>query len=132
MIPRLPEQILPVAQGILDDLLSQAQTGDLFTNETTHFPELFNIIYISISDINTVPGAPDPTLGGAAGEQAAFCLDARNVRDNILKILVRSKIFRLSLMYSIICALQAFPQFHTFLQCRFPHKLRCLFDFESF
>ena len=46
LIARLPEQILPVAQKILDDLLSQAQT-----------------------DINTVMGAPDPTLGGVAGEQ---------------------------------------------------------------
>ncbi len=34
-------------------------------------------------------GAPDPTLGGAAGETAAFCLDARNLRDNIRKILVK-------------------------------------------
>ncbi|XP_059097624.1 zinc finger SWIM domain-containing protein 8-like [Tigriopus californicus] len=66
LIAKLPEQILPVAQNILDDLLSQAQT-----------------------DINTVQGAPDPTLGGATGEQAAWCLDAKNLKDNIKKILIK-------------------------------------------
>ncbi len=66
LIAKLPEQILPVAQSILDDLLSTAQ-----------------------SDINLVQGAPDPTLGGAAGEHAAHCLDSRNLKDNIKKILVK-------------------------------------------
>eukprot|EP00095_Tigriopus_kingsejongensis_P011250 maker-scaffold550_size154339-snap-gene-0.21 protein:Tk11250 transcript:maker-scaffold550_size154339-snap-gene-0.21-mRNA-1 annotation:"zinc finger swim domain-containing protein 8" len=66
LIAKLPEQILPVAQNILDDLLSQAQT-----------------------DINTVQGAPDPTLGGEVGEQATWCLDAKNLKDNIKKILIK-------------------------------------------
>ena len=44
--------------------------------------------FFAISDINTVQGAPDPTLGGAAGESASWCLDAKNLKDNIKKILV--------------------------------------------
>jgi hypothetical protein len=66
LIAKLPEKILPVAQKILDDLLKEAD-----------------------SDINTLPGGPDPTLGGAVGEQVAFCLDAKNLKENIQKILVK-------------------------------------------
>ena len=66
LIAKLPEKILPVAQQILDDLL---------TSEG--------------SDINAVQGAPDPTLGGEISEAAAWCLDAKNLKENIYKILVK-------------------------------------------
>ena len=66
------QQILPTAQRLLDELLSNCQT-----------------------DINTTSGAPDPTAGGNNGELSNWTLDAKNLRDNIKKILikVRSKIF---------------------------------------
>ena len=43
----------------------------------------------SESDINTVPGAPDPTTGGSLGEIASWTLGAKNLRDNIKKILIK-------------------------------------------
>ena len=42
-----------------------------------------------ISDINATQGAPDPTLGGSADEQAAHCLDSKNLKENIKKILIK-------------------------------------------
>ena len=65
--PELPQQILPTAQRLLDELLSGAQS----------------------LEINTVSGAPDPTAGGSVGEQSAWCLDSKNLRDNIKKILIK-------------------------------------------
>ena len=69
MISELYQQILPTAQRLLDDLLSGAQT----------------------LDINAEPGAPDPTAGGSVGELSAWCLDSKNLRDNIKKILIKVK-----------------------------------------
>lgn len=66
LIYDLPQQILPTAQRLLDELLSAAK-----------------------SDINTVSGAPDPTAGGSLGEQSNWTLDAKNLRDNIKKILIK-------------------------------------------
>ena len=66
LIHELPEQILPTAQRLLDELLSA-----------------------SASDINTVSGAPDPTTGGSLGEIASWTLGAKNLRDNIKKILIK-------------------------------------------
>ncbi|XP_042239030.1 zinc finger SWIM domain-containing protein 8 homolog isoform X2 [Homarus americanus] len=66
LISELPQQILPTAQRLIDEILS-SQT----------------------SDINTVSGAPDPTAGGSANEQMAWWLDESNLHDNIHKILVK-------------------------------------------
>jgi hypothetical protein len=66
LIAELPQQILPTAQKILDELLS---------------PEP--------SAINSANGAPDPTLGGAANEQTSWYLDGKNLKDNIKKILIK-------------------------------------------
>ena len=66
LINDIPQQILPTAQRLLDELLSSAET-----------------------DINTVSGAPDPTAGGSCGEQSNWTLDAKNLRDNIKKILIK-------------------------------------------
>ena len=66
MINDIPQQILPTAQRLLDELLSSAQTN-----------------------INTVSGAPDPTAGGSCGELSSWTLDAKNLRDNIKKILIK-------------------------------------------
>ena len=66
LINDIPQQILPTAQRLLDELLSSAQT-----------------------DINTVSGAPDPTAGGSLGELSSWTLDAKNLRDNIKKILIK-------------------------------------------
>ena len=66
LIYELPQQILPTAQKILDELLSPTPT-----------------------EMNTQNGAPDPTLGGVIEEQSSWCLDRRNLRDNIKKILIK-------------------------------------------
>lgn len=66
LIAELPQQILPTAQRILDDLLSPTS-----------------------NDINSADGGPDPTLGGAANEQTSWYLDGKNLKDNIKKILIK-------------------------------------------
>ena len=50
LIAKLPEQILPIAQEILDDLLSEAQTG---RRENVFFP----LLLVS-SATSTVAGLP--------------------------------------------------------------------------
>ena len=67
MISELYQQILPTAQRLLDDLLSGPRT----------------------LEINAQPGAPDPTAGGSVGEISTWCLDSKNLRDNIKKILIK-------------------------------------------
>ncbi|CAB4057327.1 Zinc finger SWIM domain-containing protein 8 [Lepeophtheirus salmonis] len=66
LIAELPLQILPAAQKILDELLSQSPTA-----------------------INTVCGAPDPTAGGSASELSSFYLDSKNLKNNISTILIK-------------------------------------------
>ena len=61
----MPQQVLPTAQKILDQLLSTS------------------------SEMNTQNGAPDPTLGGELLNQSSWCLDHKNLRDNIKKILIK-------------------------------------------
>jgi hypothetical protein len=67
LISELYQQILPTAQRLLDDLLSGPRT----------------------LEINAQPGAPDPTAGGSVGEISTWCLDSKNLRDNIKKILIK-------------------------------------------
>lgn len=64
LISELPQQILPTAQRLLDELLSCQNTA-----------------------INTVRGAPDPTAGPSAGEHTTWCLDENALYDNIRKTL---------------------------------------------
>ena len=78
LIYDLPQQILPTAQRLLDELLSATQ-----------------------SDINTVSGAPDPTAGGSLGEQSNWTLDAKNLRDNIKKILIKVNFLGLTVVVII-------------------------------
>uniref|UniRef100_T1J7Q0 ZSWIM8 TPR repeats domain-containing protein n=1 Tax=Strigamia maritima TaxID=126957 RepID=T1J7Q0_STRMM len=66
LISELPQQILPTAQRLLDELLSCQQTA-----------------------INTVCGAPDPTAGASASEQTTWCLDEATLHENIRKILIK-------------------------------------------
>ncbi|KAB7501706.1 Zinc finger SWIM domain-containing protein 8 [Armadillidium nasatum] len=66
LISELPQQILPTAQRLIDEILSSQS-----------------------SDINTVSGAPDPTAGASASEQTAWWLDENNLHENIHKILVK-------------------------------------------
>ena len=66
LIAELPQQILPTAQNLLDELLS---------NEVT--------------EIQKADGGPDPTIGGEASEQPAWYLDGKNLKDNIKKILIK-------------------------------------------
>lgn len=66
LISELPQQILPTAQRLLDELLSSQQTA-----------------------INTVCGAPDPTAGASAQEQTTWCLDESQLHENIRKILIK-------------------------------------------
>ena len=66
LISELPQQILPTAQRLIDEILSPQP-----------------------SDINTVCGAPDPTAGASAGEKSAWWLDEANLHDNIHKIVVK-------------------------------------------
>ncbi|CAL8258536.1 unnamed protein product [Lota lota] len=64
LISELPQQILPTAQRLLDELLSSQSTA-----------------------INTVCGAPDPTAGPSASDQSTWYLDESTLRDNIKKTL---------------------------------------------
>lgn len=66
LISELPQQILPTAQRLLDDLLSPQPSA-----------------------INSVCGAPDPTAGASANEQTAWYLDEKTIHDNINKILIK-------------------------------------------
>uniref|UniRef100_A0A3P9HXX8 Zinc finger, SWIM-type containing 8 n=1 Tax=Oryzias latipes TaxID=8090 RepID=A0A3P9HXX8_ORYLA len=64
LISELPQQILPTAQRLLDELLSSQSTA-----------------------INTVCGAPDPTAGPSALDQSTWYLDESTLSDNIKKTL---------------------------------------------
>ncbi|KAL1434581.1 hypothetical protein MTO96_011669 [Rhipicephalus appendiculatus] len=66
LISELPQQILPTAQRLLDELLSSQKTA-----------------------INTLRGAPDPTAGASAYEQTTWCLDEGTLHENIRKILIK-------------------------------------------
>ncbi|XP_064602732.1 zinc finger SWIM domain-containing protein 8-like isoform X2 [Liolophura sinensis] len=66
LISELPQQILPTAQRLLDELLSSQQNA-----------------------INTVCGAPDPTAGPSASEQTSWCLDADTLHENVKKTLIK-------------------------------------------
>ncbi|CAG0886031.1 unnamed protein product [Cyprideis torosa] len=66
LINESPQQLLPIAQRLLDDLLSP-----------------------SPSEINKTCGAPDPTAGAMAGETTTWCLDDAMMHNNIRKILVK-------------------------------------------
>ena len=46
-------------------------------------------LFCLFTDMKSVRGGPDPTLGGAASEQTSWCLDAKNLKDNIKKILIK-------------------------------------------
>ncbi|XP_056291260.1 zinc finger SWIM domain-containing protein 8 isoform X2 [Pseudoliparis swirei] len=64
LISELPQQILPTAQRLLDELLSSQSTA-----------------------INTMCGAPDPTAGPSASDQSTWYLDESTLSDNIKKTL---------------------------------------------
>lgn len=66
LISELPQQILPTAQRLLDELLSAQPTT-----------------------INTVCGAPDPTAGASVNDQTNWYLDEKTLHDNIAKILIK-------------------------------------------
>ncbi|XP_076368727.1 zinc finger SWIM domain-containing protein 8-like [Tachypleus tridentatus] len=66
LISELPQQILPTAQRLLDELLSNQQTP-----------------------INKYCGAPDPTAGASASELTTWCLDEGTLHENIKKILIK-------------------------------------------
>lgn len=64
LISELPRQILPVAQRLLDELLSSPN-----------------------NPINKIKGAPDPTAGASVDANTAWCLDHKQLHENIKKIL---------------------------------------------
>lgn len=66
LISELPQQILPTAQRLLDELLSSQPTT-----------------------INTVCGAPDPTAGASVNDLTNWYLDEKTLHDNIAKILIK-------------------------------------------
>lgn len=66
LINELPQQILPAAQKLLDELLS----GDE-------------------AIINKNPGAPDPTAGATIHEQTSWCLDYTHLSMDIHRILIK-------------------------------------------
>jgi len=66
LISELPQQLLPTAQRLLDELLSSQESA-----------------------INSVSGAPDPTAGPSATDHSKWCLDEGSLRENIKKMLVR-------------------------------------------
>ncbi|XP_043499064.1 zinc finger SWIM domain-containing protein 8 homolog isoform X7 [Polistes fuscatus] len=66
LISELPQQILPTAQLLLDELLSAQPNA-----------------------INSYCGAPDPTAGASAHDQTSWYLDEKTLHDNIKKILIK-------------------------------------------
>ncbi|XP_075158821.1 zinc finger SWIM domain-containing dorado [Haematobia irritans] len=66
LISELPQQILPTAQRLLDELLSEQPTA-----------------------INTVCGAPDPTAGASINDQTNWYLDEKTLHENIKRILIK-------------------------------------------
>ena len=66
LISELPQQILPTAQRLIDEILSPQ-------------PSLMNSTF----------GAPDPTAGALWGDAGTWCLDEANLQDNIHKIVVK-------------------------------------------
>ncbi|XP_065577642.1 zinc finger SWIM domain-containing protein 8 homolog isoform X2 [Artemia franciscana] len=66
LLSELPRSVLPIAQGLLDDLLRSDDT-----------------------EINMTRGAPDPTAGGLAGEASSWCMDTQMLVDNMRKILIK-------------------------------------------
>ncbi|XP_060523765.1 zinc finger SWIM domain-containing protein 8 homolog [Cylas formicarius] len=66
LISELPQQILPTAQRLLDELLGSQPSA-----------------------INSVCGAPDPTAGASAADQTSWYLDEKTLHDNIKKILIK-------------------------------------------
>ncbi|XP_076268553.1 zinc finger SWIM domain-containing dorado isoform X5 [Rhynchophorus ferrugineus] len=66
LISELPQQILPTAQRLLDELLGSQPSA-----------------------INSVCGAPDPTAGASAVDQTSWYLDEKTLHDNIKKILIK-------------------------------------------
>lgn len=66
LISELPQQILPTAQRLLDELLSSQPSA-----------------------INSYCGAPDPTAGASAHDQTSWYLDEKTLHGNIKKILIK-------------------------------------------
>lgn len=66
LINELPQQILPAAQKLLDELLSGEE-----------------------AIINQNPAAPDPTAGATINEQTSWCLDDTHLSMDIQKILLK-------------------------------------------
>ncbi|XP_032671069.1 zinc finger SWIM domain-containing protein 8 isoform X2 [Odontomachus brunneus] len=66
LISELPQQILPTAQRLLDELLSMQPSA-----------------------INIYCGAPDPTAGASTHDQTSWYLDEKTLHDNIKKILIK-------------------------------------------
>ncbi|XP_014298528.2 zinc finger SWIM domain-containing protein 8 homolog [Microplitis demolitor] len=66
LISELPQQILPTAQRLLDELLSTQPSA-----------------------INIYCGAPDPTAGASAHDQTTWYLDEKTLHGNIKKILIK-------------------------------------------
>lgn len=63
LIAKLPEQILPVAQNILDDLLSQAQTGNFI-----HSLKPFYSCFCPVERIS---------IGNSKSNLVKFCVTAK-------------------------------------------------------
>ncbi|XP_015771685.1 PREDICTED: zinc finger SWIM domain-containing protein 8-like isoform X2 [Acropora digitifera] len=66
LISELPQQLLPTAQRLLDELLSSQE-----------------------SVINLVQGAPDPTAGPSEADYSKWCLDEASLHENIKRMLIR-------------------------------------------
>ncbi|XP_034935813.1 zinc finger SWIM domain-containing protein 8 isoform X2 [Chelonus insularis] len=66
LISELPQQILPTAQRLLDELLSSQPSA-----------------------INSYCGAPDPTAGASTHDQTSWYLDEKTLHGNIKKILIK-------------------------------------------
>ncbi|KAL4239909.1 Zinc finger SWIM domain-containing protein 8 [Mactra antiquata] len=66
LIVEMPKEILPIAQGLLDKLISDQECA-----------------------MNAISGAPDPTAGAEANEETSWCLDEKQLHENIKKTLVK-------------------------------------------
>ncbi|MGH0141403.1 UNVERIFIED_CONTAM: hypothetical protein FKN15_075278 [Acipenser sinensis] len=101
LISELPQQILPTAQRLLDELLSSQSTAINTLQKFAQYliselPQqilptaqrlLDELLSSQSTAINTVCGAPDPTAGPSASDQSTWYLDESTLSDNIKKTL---------------------------------------------
>jgi len=85
IIAEFPQLVLPAAQRILDDLLSPGHSSKL---EEKYFRKNL-LMACTMTGINAVFGAPDPTAGFGANDHTCWNLDSKHIKENIKRMLIK-------------------------------------------